>query len=59
MIVRMAANGRLTIPSAIRRKLGMTARCRVNMNVSEKTCRIVLTPVVHECSPSLRGRYKG
>jgi bifunctional DNA-binding transcriptional regulator/antitoxin component of YhaV-PrlF toxin-antitoxin module len=59
MIVRMAANGVLTIPSPIRRKLGMMARTRINMDVDERNHIIVLTPITHMSIQGLRGRYKG
>lgn len=59
MTVRMAANGVLTIPSAIRRKLGMTARTRVHLDVVEQSRKIVLTPITHEYIQKLRGKYKG
>lgn len=59
MIVRMAANGVLTIPSTVRRKLRMTARCHVHMDVDEQNRRIVLIPIAHISIQGLRGRYKG
>jgi bifunctional DNA-binding transcriptional regulator/antitoxin component of YhaV-PrlF toxin-antitoxin module len=59
MIVRMAAKGLLTIPSAIRRKLGMMARVRVHLDVDEQARRIVLTPITCEYILSYRGKYKG
>ena len=59
MIVRMAANGVLTIPSMVRHKLSMTTRCHVLMNVDEQNHRIVLTPITRENIQGLRGKYKG
>lgn len=59
MIVRMSAKRLLTIPSAIRRKFGMTARTYVNMEVDEQSRIIVLTPITHIFIQGLRGRYKG
>lgn len=59
MIVRMAANGVLTIPSRIRRKLGMTARIRMHLDADEHSHKIVLTPVTHEYIQKLQGKYKG
>jgi len=59
VIVRMAARGLLSIPSAIRRKFGMTTRTRVHMDVDEQTRKIVLTPITREYILSLRGKYKG
>ena len=59
MIVRMAANGVLTIPSMVRHKLSMTTRCHVLMNVDEQNHRIVLTPITSNRINALRGKYKG
>ena len=59
MIVRMAANGVLTIPSMVRHKLSMTTRCHVLMNVDEQNRRIILIPITHISIQGLRGRYKG
>jgi bifunctional DNA-binding transcriptional regulator/antitoxin component of YhaV-PrlF toxin-antitoxin module len=59
MIVRMAANGVLTIPSTIRHKLGMTVPASVNMVVNERDRTIVLIPITHMSDQGLRGRYKG
>lgn len=59
MIVRLAANGVLTIPSTIRRKLGLTARTRMHLDVDEHRHKIVLTPVTHEYIQKLQGKYKG
>lgn len=59
MIVRMAANGVLIIPSTIRRKLGMTAHARIHLDVIEQSQKIVLTPITHEYIQKLRGKYKG
>ncbi len=59
MIVRVTAKGLFTIPSAIRRKLGMTVRTSVHMDVDEQTRKIVLTPITREYVQGLRGKYKG
>ncbi len=59
MIVRMSARGLFSIPLAIRRKLGMTARTRVHMDVDEQNCKIVLTPITQEYIRSQHGKYKG
>lgn len=59
MIVRMAAKGLLSIPLAIRRKFGMTARTRIHMDVDEQNCKIVLIPITQEYIRSLHGKYKG
>lgn len=59
MIVRMSTKGLLTIPSAIRRKFGMTVRTCVNMDVDEQNRIIILTPITNISIQGLRGRYKG
>lgn len=59
MIVQMSGKGLLTIPSAIRRKFGLTSRSCVNMDVDERNHIIVLTPITHMSIQGLRGRYKG
>ncbi len=59
MIVHMTAKGLFSIPQAIRRKLGITARTRVCMNVDDQTRKIVLTPITREYVKVLRGKYKG
>ena len=59
MIVHMTAKGLLSIPQAIRRKFGMTARTRVHMDVDDQTRKIVLTPITREYVKVLRGKYKG
>jgi len=58
MIVRMAAKGVLTIPSAIRRRLGITTHTRVHLDVDEQNRRIVLTPITREHIQGLQGKYR-
>lgn len=59
MIVRMAAKGLLTIPSKIRRRLGIKERTRVHVDVDKRGYKIVLTPITHENIQRLCGKYKG
>ena len=59
MIVRMAARGLLTIPSVIRRKLGLAERTLVRVDMDERNSRIVLTPITSDHVYALRGKYKG
>jgi bifunctional DNA-binding transcriptional regulator/antitoxin component of YhaV-PrlF toxin-antitoxin module len=58
MIVRMAARGLLTIPSAIRRKLGMAEHTLVRVDMDERNSRIVLTPITSDHVYALRGKFK-
>lgn len=59
MIVRMASKGLLSIPLIVRRKFGMTARTLVHMDMDERNCKIVLTPITREYIQGLRGKYRG
>lgn len=59
MIVRMSARGVITIPSEVRRKLGMAKRTSVNMDVDEQARTIILTPAASMSIQELRGRHKG
>lgn len=59
MIVRVAARGLLTIPSVIRRKLGMAKNTLVRVDMDEWNSRIVLTPITSDHVYALRGKYKG
>lgn len=51
--------GQIVIPSSVRRKLGITEGTRIQIEVDEKTNRIILTPVTRAYIHSLRGKYKG
>jgi len=51
--------GQIVIPSKVRRKLGIKEGTRIQVEVDEKTQRIILTPITREYIHSLRGKYKG
>ena len=51
--------GQIVIPSALRRKFGITEGTRIQSEVDEKANKIILTPVTRTYIHSLRGKYKG
>jgi AbrB family looped-hinge helix DNA binding protein len=51
--------GQIVIPSSLRRKFGIKEGTRIQIEVDEKTQRIILTPITREYIHSLRGKYKG
>jgi AbrB family looped-hinge helix DNA binding protein len=51
--------GQIVIPSKIRRRLGIKAGTRMQIEVDEADHRIILTPITREYIHSLRGKYKG
>jgi len=53
------AKGQIVIPSKIRRKLGIKAGTRIQIDVDDKRGTIILTPITREHIHSLRGKYKG
>jgi bifunctional DNA-binding transcriptional regulator/antitoxin component of YhaV-PrlF toxin-antitoxin module len=59
MDMKMTTHGRVTIPIALRRKLGITSRTHIAIEVDEDNRRIILTPITREYVHSLRGKYKG
>ncbi len=54
-----SSNGRIVIPSNIRRALGIKAGTCLQIDVDEQTKKIILTPVTREYVHSLRGIYRG
>lgn len=53
------SKGQIVIPVEIRRKLGIRAGTRIQVDLDECAKRIILTPVTREFVHSLRGKYKG
>lgn len=51
--------GQVVIPSSVRRKLGITAGTRIQVEVDESRSQIILTPITREYIHSLRGKFKG
>ena len=51
--------GQIVIPSSVRRKLGITEGTRIQVEVDEKSNRIILTPITRAYIQRVRGRYKG
>ena len=51
--------GQIVIPSSVRRKLGIREGTRIQIDVDDKTQKIILTPITREYINSLRGKYKG
>ena len=53
------SKGQIVIPSSIRRKFGITAGTRIQINVSDDESEIILTPITREYVHGLRGKLKG
>jgi AbrB family looped-hinge helix DNA binding protein len=54
-----SSNGRITIPSGIRRQLGIKEGTNILIDIDEGNNKIILTPITREYIYSLRGKYKG
>lgn len=50
---------RITIPSSVRRELGIKPGTRIWVEADESLHRIILTPITRAYVDSLRGRYRG
>ncbi|HEY3131509.1 MAG TPA: AbrB/MazE/SpoVT family DNA-binding domain-containing protein [Acidobacteriota bacterium] len=59
METHATVKGQIVIPSSLRRKFGIKQGTRIQIEVDEKTQRIILTPITREYIHSLRGKYKG
>ena len=55
----VTAKGQITIPVAIRRKLGMKNRTRIHLEVDQDANEIILKPITREYIHSLRGSFHG
>lgn len=53
------AKGQITIPSNIRKQLGIRDGTYLQIDVNDLTKQIIITPVTREYVRSLRGKYKG
>lgn len=51
--------GQVIIPAAIRRQLAIKKGTRFQIEVDERSNKIVLTPITREFIQSLHGKYKG
>ena len=59
MDTRVITNGRVVIPVAIRRKLGIKDGTRIWLEIDEQARRITLSPITREYIHHLRGKYRG
>lgn len=51
--------GQVVIPSSVRKRLGIRAGTRIQVEVDEDNSQIILTPITREYIHSLRGMFKG
>ena len=51
--------GQVVIPSSVRRKLGIKAGTRIQVELDEANAQIILTPITREYIHSIRGKFKG
>ena len=58
METKTTSKGRITLPSNVRKELGIKDGTILRVDVNEAR-QIILTPVTREFVRSLRGRYKG
>jgi AbrB family looped-hinge helix DNA binding protein len=59
MEAKATSKGQITIPSKIRRQLGIKDGTYLQVDVNAATRQIILTPVTRGFVRSLRGKYKG
>ncbi len=59
MEAKTTSKGQITIPSKIRKQLGIKEGTYLQVDVNAATRQIILTPVTREFVRSLRGKYKG
>lgn len=53
------SKGQIVIPSSIRKKLGITKRTRIKIELDEANKMIILKPITREFIQSQRGKFKG
>ena len=51
--------GQVVIPSSVRRKLGIKAGTRIQVELDEDNAQIILTPITREYIESWRGKFNG
>jgi len=59
MVTTATAKGQIVIPSSVRRKFEIKEGTRIQIEVDEKQCCIILRPITRRYIHSLRGRFKG
>ncbi len=55
----VTSKGQVVIPSALRKKYGITDGTRIMIETNDQAHQIILTPVTRALIHSLRGKYKG
>jgi len=53
------SNGRITIPSGIRRQLGIKVGTHIRIDIDDGNKKIILITITREYVHSLRGKYRG
>ena len=53
------SKGQIVIPSSIRRRLGIKAGTRIQIELKEEDKEIILKPITREYVHSLRGKFQG
>ncbi len=51
--------GQVVIPASVRRKLGIKAGTRINVELDEANAQIILKPITRKYIHSLRGKFRG
>lgn len=51
--------GQVVIPSAVRKKLGITAGTRIQVELDEANAQIILTPVTRDYIERMAGMFRG
>jgi len=51
--------GQIVIPSSIRRRLGISAGTRIQIELSKDETEIILRPITREYVREMRGRLRG
>ncbi len=59
MHIQLRSRGRITLPIAIRHKLGIKEGTQIHFVVDEQARKIILTPVTRAYVRSIRGMFKG